>query len=68
VFDLLANVRKKKDGSFAYSFMLEENNMRAEPPHIPPQTDRFKTAEHSALGEDNITQSEPIVKSQLEKD
>ena len=67
MFDLLANVRKKREGGFVYSFKLEENNMKAEPPHIPSQKDGFEIAEHSAFGKGSITQPEPIVKKQLKK-
>ena len=62
VFDLLANVRKKKNGGYVYSLKLKENNMKAEPPHIPSENDGFKNRAHSAFDKDIISQPFDSVK------
>ena len=76
VFDLLANVRKKRDDSFVYSLQLNESKkIKAEPSHIPSQKDRFRNSSidnefanrtHSAFDNSILPTSENVNSENME--
>ena len=63
VFDLLANVRKKKEGEYVYSLQLrEDKKTKATPPNIPQKTEGFNRAQAASTG--SVARQEDNVKSE----
>ena len=68
VFDLLANVRKKANGSFVYSLQLnEDKNTKAAPPNIPSNNTQVSNRAQTA-SVNNISQPDTSVNSQQSTD